>query len=163
MTPRSIEDRLEALEHRAEIANVLCRYATGIDRRQWDSFRRCFGPVVRINLFRTGGWVVVDRDELVRRVRHVFEMYDATQHLSTNHQIEINGDEASASSTLNATHHIRGEPGGQFHQQVGYYEHRLTRRDGWRIDSIEQVGSWQRGNQTIFDRTLDVGQFPGSR
>ena len=60
-------------------------------------------------------------------------------------------------STLNATHYLQGEPDGEFHQQVGYYEYHLVRHGGsWRISSVQQFCHWQRGNQSIFDRTVQT-------
>lgn len=154
MADGTIEERLRAVEDRLCIADLLCKYAVSIDRRRWDDFASCFADEIDANLIRTDGWVRLERSELVGVVQRVFESYTATQHVSANHQISIDGDRAVAWSTLNATHYLRGSAGGEFHQQVGYYEYHLTRGRGWRISRIRQVLHWQRGNQQIFDRTV---------
>ncbi|GAA1016491.1 hypothetical protein Aple_019670 [Acrocarpospora pleiomorpha] len=154
MAERSLEERLRAIEDRAAIVDLLCKYAVSIDRLRWDDFSSCFVETVEVDLIRTDGWVRFERSELVSLVRGVFESYSATQHVSANHQISIEGDRAVAWSTLNATHYLKDMTDGEFHQQVGYYEYRLTRDQDWRIAKIRQVEHWQRGNQQIFDRTV---------
>lgn len=156
MSEKSLEDRLNALEDRLAIIDVLNRYAVSIDRRQWDAFASCFADELELDVIRTKGTVRWALPDFLARLRRVFESYSATQHLSANHQISIDGDEAAAWSTLNATHYLKGMPDGEFQQQVGYYEHHFVRADGaWRIDRVRQVEHWQTGNQQIFDRTVD--------
>lgn len=125
-------------------------------RGEYMSGLGCFADEIELNVIRTKGWVRWTLPDLVQRLQKVFESYSATQHLSTNHQISIHGDEAVAWSTLNATHYVMGMPGGEFQQQVGYYEHHFVRDRGWRIAKVRQVEHWQRGNQHIFDRTVET-------
>ena len=156
MSGKSLEERIAALEDRVAIIDVLCRYAVSIDRRQWDDFASCFADEVDLSVIRTRGeWVRWALPDLVQRLRKVFESYSATQHLSANHQVTVRGDEAVAWSTLNATHYVKDMPGGEFQQQVGYYEHHFVRDGDWRIAGVRQVEHWQVGNQRIFDRTVD--------
>jgi len=154
------DDRLraqvQALTDRATIIEVVGGFAFCIDRRRWDEFASLLSERIRANTIRTGGWVEFDRPAIVEVLRGVFESYTATQHISANHQVRIDGDTAVVWSTLNATHYLRGAPGGEFQQQVGYYEYGLQRHaGGWRINSIRQHPHWQTGNQEIFDRTVD--------
>ena len=148
-------EQLAALQDRTSIVEVVCRFAVSIDRRRWAEFAGCFADEVDVNTIRTGRWIRLRRDALVATMRRVFETYTATQHISANHQVSIDGDTAVVCSTLNATHHLEGEPDGEFHQQVGYYEYHLVRVGGsWLISSVQQFCHWQRGNQSIFDRTV---------
>ncbi|GAA4550598.1 nuclear transport factor 2 family protein [Pseudonocardia xishanensis] len=154
---QSIREQLAALQDRTAIVEVVCRFAVAIDRRRWADFSGCFADQVDVNTIRTGRWIRMKRETLVGVMRRVFETYTATQHISANHQVAIDGDTAVVCSTLNATHYLRGEPDGEFHQQVGYYEYQLVRGDdSWRISSVEQFCHWQRGNQSIFDRTVQA-------
>ncbi|MGW2962710.1 nuclear transport factor 2 family protein [Streptomyces sp. NPDC001220] len=155
MSDKALLERIVAVEDRLAIIDVLCRYAVSIDRHRWDDFASCFADEIDLNVIRTRRWVRWERDKLLQTVRRVFESYTATQHISANHQITIEGDEAVAWSTLNATHYIKDFPGGEFQQQVGYYEYHLVRDQGWRITKVRQVEHWQRGNQHIFDRTVE--------
>ncbi|MCS7479171.1 nuclear transport factor 2 family protein [Umezawaea endophytica] len=154
MSEKSLQQRLTAIEDRFAIVDVLCKYAVSIDRHRWDDFASCFADEVECDLIRTDGWVVFTRADLVCMVRRVFESYSATQHLSANHQISVDGGNAVAWSSLNATHYLKDSADGEFHQQVGYYEYHLRLDEGWQITKIRQVEHWQRGNQQIFDRTV---------
>lgn len=151
----SFRAQVQALHDRAAIIDVVCKFAVTIDRRRWDEFATCFAAKIRANTIRTSRWITIERSELITLLQPAFESYTATQHISANHQVTIDGDTAVVWSTLNATHYRAGTPGGEFQQQVGYYEYGLIRQDGWRIDSIQQFPHWQTGNQQIFESTVD--------
>lgn len=154
MPDSSVQEQLQALQDRNSIIDVLTKFAVSIDRRRWDDFASCFMEEVDLNTIRTGKWTHFERDELMKRLARAFESYTATQHISANHQVTIDGDKAVVWSTLNATHYLQGAPDGEYHQQVGYYEYHLVRANGWRIASVQQFPHWQRGNQKIFDNTV---------
>ncbi len=155
MSEMSTQEQLQAVADRMAIIDVVCKFAVCIDRRRWAEFSTCFAETVELNTIRTGRWVSVERDTLMTVMQRAFETYTATQHISANHQVTIDGDEAAVWSTLNATHYLQGEPEGEFHQQVGYYEYHLARSGpAWRITKVEQFCHWQAGNQSIFDRTV---------
>jgi SnoaL-like domain len=154
MVERTLEERLRSIEDRAAISDILKKYAFSIDRRQWDDFASCFAGEIEVNLIRTNGWVTFALSDYVKLVSGVFNSYTATQHLTANEQITVEGDSATAWSTLNATHHQREAVGDQFQQQVGYYEWQLARASRWQITKVRQVLYWQRGNQQIFEKTV---------
>lgn len=154
MSEKSLQEQLNALQDRTSIIDVVCKFAVSIDRRRWEEFAACFVDEVEINTIRTGRWVSFALPELVEVLRPAFESYTATQHVSANHQVTIDGDSAVVWSTLNATHYVQGAAGGEFQQQVGYYEYHLVRRQGWRISKVHQHPAWQRGNQQLFDSTV---------
>ena len=154
MSEKTVQEQLDALQDRASIIDVVCKFAVSIDRRRWDELASCFADEVELNTIRTGRWVRLALPELMKVLQRAFESYTATQHISGNHQVAIDGDSAVVWSTLNATHYLEGAVGGEFHQQVGYYEYHLVRDRGWRITKVQQFPHWQRGNQQIFDSTL---------
>lgn len=145
---------IQTLLDRTAIVDVVARYATSIDRRQWDTFGSCFTDQLAYKFPYANGWLALGRDDLVRLCARLFARFDATQHISANHQITVSGDEATCISTLNATHYIADAAGGPHQRQIGYYEYHLVRADSWRIDRLELVVSWEDGNQDIFIRSL---------
>ena len=154
MSEKLVQEQLGALLDRARIIDLVCKFAVSIDRRRWDDLASCFADEIELNTIRTGRWVKMERAQLIDVLRAAFESYTATQHVSANHQVTLDGDSASVWSTLNATHYLKGAEGGEFQQQVGYYEYHLVRDGAWKITSIQQFAHWQRGNQQIFDRTV---------
>jgi hypothetical protein len=91
MTP---EEQIQLLADRAAISDVVHRYATALDTRDWDLYRSIFTDEIEMNYGSTGG--VPERmkaDDWVDRWRAQFAGFDATQHLSANHVYDIRGDE----------------------------------------------------------------------
>ncbi len=149
---------VQSLRDRSEIIDVVMRYATSIDGRQWEDFGSCFTDEVALNVLATGGWVTLSRGQIMTICSRIFAHYDATQHISANHQVVISGDEATCLSTLNATHYLADAPGGPIQRQIGYYEYHLIRAGGWKIDRYVQTVKWEEGNQEMFRQAhQDVG------
>jgi 3-phenylpropionate/cinnamic acid dioxygenase small subunit len=114
------------------ITDVLVRYATGIDTRDWALFRTCFTEDVQANYGEgVGRWEGVDGITEYMTFMHK-DMLD-TKHMLSNFVIEVDGDTASASTYVHAVLVVSHEPLTWF-EPVGRYEDRLVRTaDGWRI------------------------------
>jgi 3-phenylpropionate/cinnamic acid dioxygenase small subunit len=132
------------------ITDVLVRYATGIDTRDWDLFRTCFTDDVQADYGPAVGlWTDVDAITEYMDVMHR-DMLD-TKHFLSNFVIEVSGDTASASTYVHAILVVTNDP-LTWYEPVGRYEDRLVRTvDGWRI-------SRRTFHQT---RMLSSHQLPG--
>jgi 3-phenylpropionate/cinnamic acid dioxygenase small subunit len=120
------EDR----EARQDIAEVLVRYATGIDRRDWDLFRTCFTDDFRGDYGDLGSWQDVDGITDYMVTSH--ERMGHTLHRLSNIAVTVDGDAAEARSYVDAV--IMAPDGGSGVNAVGFYDDRLRRTgDGWRI------------------------------
>lgn len=157
------EAALQSLADRAEIIDVVTRYATSIDLRRWDVFAACLADKVEVSMPVTEGWVPMSRDELVGLATRIYAQLEATQHISANHQVTVVGDEARCSSTLNATHYLGEDVDGSLQREVGYYEWRLVRMDGWRIDRMHMTISWVEGNTKRFRQIQATAEMPSGR
>ena len=119
------------LSDRDQIGDVLVRYATGIDRKDWPLFRTCFTPDVRADYGDIGVWADVDAMTEYMRVTH--ERMPNTKHLLSNVAIEVDGDTASAASYVHVVLVLCAEPLAWV-DAVGQYDDQLVRtEDGWRI------------------------------
>jgi 3-phenylpropionate/cinnamic acid dioxygenase small subunit len=131
-----------AIADRLAISDVLIRYATALDTRNWDLFRTCFTDDCVCDYDPVGpreGYA--DFEALARGY---VEPLAATQHLVTNHVIEISGDTATARSYAHAMH--VSATGAQF-VIAGAYEDELVRTsDGWRIRHRKFPISWWSGD-----------------
>jgi len=148
------EQKLGLLVDRAEIADVIGRYAYCIDHRDWDGLRSCFAAEVEIGL---GGLGRLSGDEWVAMVAAAFAGQPQSQHLKLPIAFEIEGDSALVISVLQGKHwrpDVRG--GGPLQTVVGYYRERFFRGgDGWRIASFEEEVLWNEGNAEIQDRMTE--------
>ena len=87
--------------------------------------------------------------EVVTAWQSVLPGYDYTQHIIGNHQVELNGDEATAVSNVHATHVLEGE----HWIFLGDYEHHLVRTDeGWKVDQMTANMRAELGNSDLPDR-----------
>jgi 3-phenylpropionate/cinnamic acid dioxygenase small subunit len=143
-TPTTVEQRLQRLEDRITIIDVAVQYATAIDAADWDRFGTLFTEQVHID-FSSAGMPAADfaRGDFAGFARQGLEVWDARQHLSTNHEVEFDdqdGDRAVMRSYMYAQHHMAGASTFVMH---GSYEHTMQRTsDGWRIARLVQHVSW---------------------
>jgi 3-phenylpropionate/cinnamic acid dioxygenase small subunit len=116
---------------RQDITDVLVRYASGIDRRDWQLFRSCFADDCEADYGDIGLWR--SGDEITDFMREMHEPLGPTMHRITNQVIELRGDdEATARSYVDAL--VMGPGDGSANRVDGYYDDELVRgRDGWRI------------------------------
>lgn len=115
----------------SEISNVLIRYATGIDSKDWDAFRSCFTDDVYADYGTTGCWEGVD--SITKWMAETHAPMPATNHMMSNIVVEVDGDRASATSYVHAVLVINAER-TQTVDAVGTYHDVLVRTgDGWRI------------------------------
>jgi 3-phenylpropionate/cinnamic acid dioxygenase small subunit len=118
---------------RDDIADVLVRYATGIDTKDWPLFRTCFSDDVHADYGDIAVWDGVDAitDWMAATHRDM----PATNHMITNVAIDVAeaGDTAHASSYVHAVLVVTPDRAHSV-DAVGRYDDELVRTvDGWRI------------------------------
>ena len=117
-------------EDRQDISDVLVRYATGIDRRDWPLFRTVFTDDCELDYGVIGTWQGVDA------VADFMEKTNAlaghTLHRLTNQVIEVDGDKALSRTYVDALIMVGDEGAGV--NGIGFYDDEIVRTpDGWRI------------------------------
>lgn len=121
----------DAPSDREQITDVLVRYATGIDTRNWPLFRTCFTPDVRADYGEIGAWTNVEGITAFMAASH--EGMFATKHLISNVAVEISGDAAAVVSYVHAVLVMAEDP-PTWVDAVGHYVDRFVRTTaGWRI------------------------------
>lgn len=126
------QTKLQALIERNEIIDVFNRYAVGVDRRDRDLYRSCFCDEIGVQV---GDGVSKNcpADEWVEQAFRALSGFQATQHIITNHMVELDGDRARGSAYLQARH-FGPERMLTVH---GCYENDLVRsEDIWRIRKL---------------------------
>ena len=113
-----------------DIADVLLRYSSGIDRRDWDLFRRCFTSDVYAEYDDVGVWSGVD--EFTNFMSVVHAGMGHTLHRITNPVIDVTGDRATARTYVDAILMASDGRGGI--GAVGFFDDDFVRTpEGWRI------------------------------
>jgi 3-phenylpropionate/cinnamic acid dioxygenase small subunit len=115
---------------RQQISDLLVRYATGIDRRDWPLFRTVFTEDCELDYGEIGAWSGVDAVTDFMDKAHALAGH--TMHRLTNQVITINGDKATARTYVDALIMLADNQSGA--NGIGYYDDDIVRTaDGWRI------------------------------
>ncbi len=134
------ESDIQALVDRMSIIDTFNRYAYGADMRDWDIYRSVFTDEVEVDMTSLGSPSpsTVSGDEWAERVRTGLSRYRATHHLMSNFTITVNGDEATCTTYIQATHYLPDDEGGGQSIIRGYYTNTLVRTpEGWKIRKLK--------------------------
>lgn len=118
------------MSDRADIADVLIRYATGIDRRDWPLFQTVFTADCELDYGQIGTWSGVDAVTEFMELSHAGAGH--TMHRLSNMAITVTGDSATARTYVDGL--ILAADNASGVNAIGFYDDELTRTgDGWRI------------------------------
>ncbi|WP_433621990.1 nuclear transport factor 2 family protein [Nocardia sp. CA-120079] len=119
-------------EDQAQVSDVLIRYATGIDQRDWSLFRTCWTSDVEADYGQIGTFSGIDALTDFMVASH--DPMGPTHHRLSNFVIDVDGDRANVRSYVHAV--LIATPGdpSSWIDAVGNYEDVFVRTaDGWRI------------------------------
>jgi ketosteroid isomerase-like protein len=145
---------LQSLLDRAEISDIILNFARAFDIKDWDLMRVCLMDEIETDYtdFRDEPPAIVKADDYVASRRNSLDDVK-TQHLSTNHMITINGDEAVCLSNAVIYRSLPNEAGtyeGNHYDTHGTYTHTLRKTaQGWKISKIKQTVYWSIGNPLV--------------
>jgi SnoaL-like domain len=160
----SLESRVAALEDRAAISDVVIRFAYGLDRADWELYGATLADELFVDFRESTGmeprtWT---RGEWCGFAEEVLAGFVARQHISSNHRITLDGDQATCLAYMFAQHYLPEADGGDQLLMRGWYEYGLQRRAaGWQITSLTQHYTWGTGNEGIFEAARE--RFLGER
>lgn len=151
MSDTPSDPALRALLDRAEIEDLMHRYAEMVDRRDWVQMDRIFALEATIDYASTGGPKGPFRETLAWLDR-ALESWPINLHIVTNLIIDLEGDVARTRCYFHAPMGRNTPDGDQYIvTNAGRYVDRLVRTtDGWRI--VERVC-----DQTIMQGSLPEG------
>jgi 3-phenylpropionate/cinnamic acid dioxygenase small subunit len=117
-------------EDKQDISEVLVRYATGIDRRDWALFRTVFTDDCELDYGDIGTFSGVDA--ITEFMDQAHALAGHTMHRLSNMAIELDGDKAMARTYIDGLILAQDNQSGV--NAVGFYDDDLVRTDtGWRV------------------------------
>lgn len=117
-------------DDRQDISELLVRYATGIDRRDWPLFRTVFTDDCQLDYGEIGTWSGVDA--VADFMEKVHALAGHTLHRLTNQAITLHGDTATARTYIDGL--IMAGDNSSGVNAIGFYDDDIVRTPaGWRI------------------------------
>lgn len=133
---------LQTLIDRAEITDLVTRYVTAVDRRNWDLYRSVFTDDAHIDYTAVGG-IAGSVEEMCSWLNTTLGMFEACQHLVSNFDIAVDGDQATATVMVFNSMQLPNHP---VWATGGWYHHKLVRTpQGWRSRELTEEASWFKG------------------
>ena len=116
---------------RQAIADLLYRYADGIDRRNWDVLQSCFTEDVAADYGEVGKWY--SAKEITEATVELHKNMGPTLHRISNVVVDFHGDAAPSRSYVHAVLN-EDKAGSRVIQAYGHYSDQLVRQKaGWKI------------------------------
>ena len=157
-----VETTLQIFLDRTAISDLVIQYARSLDSQNWQLCRSCFTDEIEMDYYEYTGKPATKfrADEFI--AFNSYALSDLkTQHLSTNHQITLDGDKATCVSNMVALHHRSNNRGENFFNMHGYYTMNLVRTvNDWKIQKIKQSLHWCEGNPTLIP--VEIILAPGT-
>jgi hypothetical protein len=153
-----MDDPVQWLVDRAEIAETVYKYAAGMDTRDWDLFRSIFADEVVADFSSYSGQAPRTQtpDTMVKDARFLISGLDASQHTMSNPRITIDGDRAECIVYAQAHHVLVNDLGDPSYTFGCYYTDGLTRTSaGWKISSVQLTVLWHSGNKHVLRLAYD--------
>jgi 3-phenylpropionate/cinnamic acid dioxygenase small subunit len=136
-----MDSQMQLLLDRTAISDVITKYAVAVDSRDGVALLSCFVDEIEVD---ADSWKA---DEWVQSLIKNVSGYKSTQHIISNHVMDIAGDEASCKCYVQAVHYLPTDRGDAFRVMGGVYDYQLVRtNDGWKICAYRLTLTWSRGN-----------------
>lgn len=128
------------------IVDVTIAYAWAIDSKDWRALDEVFMDDATAEM----PHALSGRDNIVARIARTLEPLSMSQHIVSNHQVEVNGDSATCRCYLQAQH-VRKIDGTRQNYLVGgsYVDQLVRTGDGWRIAHRRLIVTWTEGNPDV--------------
>ncbi len=141
-----MEASLEALIEKQAITDLIHRYATALDTKDWALLDECFVADARLDYESAGGPAGPYQPELRDWLIEVLEPIPLMQHLVTNIVIELDGKRARARVYTVNVNRMGEDPEGENLICGGIYYDRLEKGAlGWRFTERAEERTFVEG------------------
>ena len=150
-----MDSQLQYLLDRTAISETIVRYFNSLDARDWPAMRATLADTTDLDFSQLFGdpRAVLDSDDFTAYAVTVLSGFRATQHISANHVITIDGDRARALAAMSAWHRADMDPGVvDTFMLRGRYDIGMVRvGDAWRMDKLHMTVWDEEGNKAVFE------------
>jgi hypothetical protein len=147
------------------IIDAITRVTWYADQRRWDDIPDLFADDLVLDYTSLSGGepVTVKPEGIAGSWKSALANLDATQHLVSNHLVDLSDDGESAVATAHfvATHLLSNPQGAPTWTLGGHYRWTLQKIENrWKNDSMTMTKAWAAGNQQIM--TIAANHSSGS-
>ena len=137
---------LAEVSDRIEIADLLTRYTSAIDRGDWDRLDDVFLPDARIDYTATGG-IAGDFPEVKAWLARMLPLFPRRQHVIAQSEVTLHAETAGVVAYFVNPMILSQANGPELLWEFGgYYHHELVRTaEGWRSRELVEELVWKRG------------------
>ena len=134
------EGQIDQLVEKQKIIDLTIAYTWIIDHGPRDNLKEIFtdDAVFIIDVRHLNGI-----DEIMGKIERTLGGLSASQHIISNHQVMVDGKNATCSCYLHAQHTLHGTEGGDNYIMAGRYIDKLSQVDDeWRITERRLILDW---------------------
>ena len=128
-----------------QIQQLMAIYAYAIDAKDYDAIAACFTPDA-VAVYEGHSHVLRGQGEIVAHMKLALNPFDVTQHLVTNHIVDVEGGNGQLKCDVLGQHVRQGErliAGGKYIVE-------LRRTAGqWKISRLSARSVWSDGNKSM--------------
>lgn len=135
----------------ARVVTLVSSITLAADLLDFEPARRALAPLVRVDYSSLWGGEAVDLtpDALLNGWRGLLPGFDATRHLLSDVEAAVDGDSATATARVDATHWLDGATW----RVIGTYAWTLTKRDGrWAVTAMTFGLTGEEGDRSLVAR-----------
>ena len=133
-----------------EIVNIINIYPIAVDTQTWDLFDLAFTKDIAADFGGAAVWN--DLASFKEAFGFIHAPFDSTQHVTTNHQVVVMGEQASCLSYVHGRFFRTLPTGGTMFESGGWYDDQLVQTEaGWRIRRRVCRMQWWAGNPAVLE------------
>lgn len=128
------------------------RVGTAADSHRWKELEEVFTDKVWLDYSSLTGMEgnEMSKEEIINAWSQFLPGFQATHHMITNHEVDIMGNEANATSKVFALHYLPNPSNNNTWTVAGVYFHHLVKEDGkWLIDKMTLQATIIDGNNDL--------------
>lgn len=153
-----MNEPVQRLQDENDIRRLVYTFSMAMDLREEEMYRSAFADQVDLDIPARAEDVItlkglVNADTYAKEVIRLLSGWNATQHVSTNHLIDVDGDVGTCMCYVYATHFL--EPGHTDPWLVAGSRYSITANRlpelGWRIVQLRSTPMWSRGDKGLWE------------
>ncbi|KAI9019136.1 hypothetical protein DFJ74DRAFT_708337 [Hyaloraphidium curvatum] len=140
------------------IRDLIDRYGSCVDEKDFAGFAELFTDPLDADFSGMDSRfppATLTLEAHVASTKGAISQFNCTQHMITNVQVFLNGDEATCRATMRAEHWLDGTRGNSRYTMFGKYENGFKRTaHGWKISKLKLTVTREEGNNDVWHEAI---------